>query len=176
MLMNISGTSASMSCPHNSHPLLSQDTLQDPQVDLTQILMESLLCPGTQSTWNPVSALQEWSLCFPQFYGAPEHQPTGLQCQMLQGILLSMPDLWAGEPDVGLGTLTPGGEPLLCSYFPFCGFLTWWVWDCLYHESAPPTILMWLLLCLWVQDNFFGSHQSILLMVVQQLVLIVVVL
>ena len=79
---------------------------------LTQILMESLLCPGTQGTWNPVCTLQEWSLCFCQSCGAPGHMPCSLQCQMLWGILLPMPDPQAWEPDVGLAILTPVGEPL----------------------------------------------------------------
>ena len=34
----------------HSHPLFSQDILQELQSDLTQIPMESLLCPGTKCT------------------------------------------------------------------------------------------------------------------------------
>ena len=59
-----------MSFP-DSWPLLSQETLQDLQVGLTQILTEFLLCSGTQYTWNPACTLQEWSLCFSQFCGTP---------------------------------------------------------------------------------------------------------
>ena len=38
--------------------------------------------------------------------------PTGLQSQMVWGLLLPMPDPQAGESDVGLRTFTPVGEPL----------------------------------------------------------------
>ena len=91
---------------------------------------------------------------------------------MLQGLLLPTPDLQAGERDMGFGTLTPVGELLQCSYFPACELPTRWLWDCLYHESAPSTISMWLLLCLQVKDIYFGSFQFTLLMTVQQLAVI----
>ena len=38
--------------------------------------------------------------------------PTGLQCQMLQGLFLPVPDPHTWEFDVGLRTLTPVGESL----------------------------------------------------------------
>ena len=38
--------------------------------------------------------------------------PAGLQNQVLWGHLLLMPDPQTGEPDMGLRTLTPVGEPL----------------------------------------------------------------
>ena len=38
--------------------------------------------------------------------------PTGLQCQILQGLFLPMPDLQAWGPDMGLRTLTPVGKSL----------------------------------------------------------------
>ena len=38
--------------------------------------------------------------------------PTGLQCHMLQGLLLPVPDPRIEEPDVGFETLTPMGKPL----------------------------------------------------------------
>ena len=44
--------------------------------------------------------------------------PAGLQCQMLQGLLLPTPQAW--EPDMGLVNLTPVGESLLYSYFLVC--------------------------------------------------------
>ena len=46
---------------------------------------------------------------------------TGLQCQMLQGLFLPVPDPHMGEFDVGLRTLTPVGESLWTSYLPVCG-------------------------------------------------------
>ena len=85
--------------------------------------------------------------------------PTGLQYQILWGHLLPMPYSQAGEADMRFRTLIPVGELLQYSYFPICGPPTHGCGDCLYHESIPPTILMWLLF-LWVQDIFFGSFQS----------------
>ena len=37
-----------------------------------------------------------------------------------------MPDPQAGEPDMGLRTLTPMEELLQCNYSPVCGSLTQW--------------------------------------------------
>ena len=34
------------------------------------------------------------------------------------GLVFLMPDPWAGEPDVGLRTVSPVGEPLLYNYSP----------------------------------------------------------
>ena len=75
---------------------------------------------------------------------------SGLQCQMLQGILLPMPDPQVWDPNVEVQTLTPVGEPLQGSYFPVCGSPTGQLWGYFYHESTPPAILMRLVLCLWV--------------------------
>ena len=62
----------------SSSVLSPQQTTAAPWIlfqDLLQILLESLLCAGTQCTWRPVGTLQEWSLCFPQSCGVPEHKP-----------------------------------------------------------------------------------------------------
>ena len=42
-----------------------------------------------------------------------QSSPTGLQSQMFWGLLLLMPDLQSGEPDMGLRTLIPSH----CSFF-----------------------------------------------------------
>ena len=42
----------------HSHHLFSQEILQELQAGLAQIPMESLLYPGTQSTWKPMCAFQ----------------------------------------------------------------------------------------------------------------------
>ena len=55
----------------------------------------------------------------------------------------------AGETDVGLRTFTPGGEILQYNYFPVCGLPTWWIWG-FYSSCTPPTISLWLCLCLWM--------------------------
>ena len=68
-----------LQCPSpttsHSHPLFSQEILQELQSNPTQIPMESLLCPGIQCTGKPVCAFQEWDLRFPQSFGNPEHKP-----------------------------------------------------------------------------------------------------
>ena len=46
---------------------------------------------------------------------------TALQSQMPWGLLLPVPDLQAGEPNMELRTLTPVGETLQYNYFPICG-------------------------------------------------------
>ena len=64
--------------------------------------------------------------------------PTGLQCQMLLGLFLPVPDPRTWGFDVGLRTLTPVGlcEPVS---FQSGGLPTWEVWGCLYHKIIPPT-------------------------------------
>ena len=47
-----------------------------------------------------------------EWVAMPSSRPTGLQSQMLWGLLLPMPGPQAGEPNVELRTLTPVGEPL----------------------------------------------------------------
>ena len=74
--------------------------------------------------------------------------PAGLQSQMLWGFLLRMPDPQAGDPDMGLRTLTLVGKPLQYNYFPVCGSPTQWVWDLIMSKSTPPAVFLWLLLCL----------------------------
>ena len=91
----------------HSHPLFSQEILQELQSGLTQISMEFLLFPGT--------------LCVPFKSGVSVSpspmellytNPTGLNCQMLWEFLLLMPGPQEQGPHMGLRTLTPVGEPL----------------------------------------------------------------
>ena len=104
-----------MSFPHNKphSPLFSQEVLQELQSGPTQIPMETLLLP-----WDPVPVQ---SLCVPFKNGVSvspslvellHTSPTGLQCQMLWGLFLPVPDPQAWVLDVGLRTLTPIGESL----------------------------------------------------------------
>ena len=85
--------------PHS--PLFSQEILQELQSGLTQIPMEPLLCLEPRA---------RESLCVPFKNGvsvspSPEAllrtNPTGLQCQMLQGLFLPVPDPQAWGLDVG---------------------------------------------------------------------------
>ena len=59
---------------------------------------------------------------------------------------------------------------------PVRGSYTRWVRDLtFYHDCAPPTVSLWLLLCPWTWGIFFWlSSNILLLMVVEQLVVILV--
>ena len=104
-----------MSFPHNKppSPLFSQDVLQELQLGLTQIPMETPSALGPSAHEN---------LCVPfkngvSIYLSPVEllctSPTGFQCQMIQGLFLPVPDphTWEGF-DVGPRTLTPVVESL----------------------------------------------------------------
>ena len=73
--------------------------------------------------------------------------PTCLQSHILWGLLLS-PDLQVGEPDMGLRTFPPVGDPLWYNYFPVCRSPTWHVGD---------LILSWLCSLLASHCGFFLS-------------------
>ena len=67
-----------------------------------------------------------------------------------------------------LGSLTWGSEPSL-QWLDFCGISvlqsvnhppsSYGIW--FYCDCAPPTISLWLLLCLWMWDIFFGEFQCL---------------
>ena len=86
---------------------------------------------------KPVCALQEWSLCFPQSCAAPALKPCRPSKLNALGLLLPMPDPRAEEPDVGLRTLSPVGEPVRQNYFLVCGSPSWWVWDLIISQKHP---------------------------------------
>ena len=90
-------------------PFFSQESLQEPQSGLTQIPMESLLCPGTQCTWAPLNSGVSVS---PSSTALLSTSPADPQCQMLWGLLLPRIESQAWETDVGLRTFTPVVEPL----------------------------------------------------------------
>ena len=112
----------------DSQLLPPQETLQDLQIGLSQILTEFLLCPRSQCTWNIVCALQKWSLCFCQLCGSscPE-APLTLSTKCFGGSSLQFqtPRMWNLMWDLELSLLLKS----LCdnSYFPVCGLLTWQV-------------------------------------------------
>ena len=118
----------------------SQKILQELQSGLTQIPMESLLCPGTQRTWKSVFTFQEWGLHFLQSCGAPVHKhhwpsmPNTLGAPSPSARSLSMgnwlgtqnshshswvsvikllPSLWAANL-VGMGFLISHNSPYYC--------------------------------------------------------------
>ena len=67
-----------------------------------------------------------------------------------------------------LGSLTWGLEPSL-QWVDFCGIsvrqsvshppTSYVIW--FYSDCAPPTISLWLLLCLWILGIFFGEFQCL---------------
>ena len=68
--------------------------------------------------WDPVHVkvcvhlLRMGSLFPPVLWSSCAQSPTGLQCQMLWGLFLPLPDTHTWEFDVGLRTLTPVCESL----------------------------------------------------------------
>ena len=108
--------------------------------------------PGSWGTRGLVFSLQEWSFCLPQSCAIPAIKPTDLQSQMLSGLLFPMPDPQAVEPDPGLSSFTPVGEPL-----HYNNFLLLWVthlggngtwFDC----NGPPILpsCCGVYICLWI--------------------------
>ena len=85
--------------------------------------MVSLLCPGSQS--ESLCEPSKSRICFPQSCGASALKPCLFQSQVLLGFLLPVPDLQAGEPDMGLRTLTPVGDSQQYNYFTVCRSPTW---------------------------------------------------
>ena len=77
-----------------------------------EILQESYRVSAVP--WDPVhmKAFEEWSLYFPQSHGAPAHKPHCPSMPNALGVLPPTARSQTWEPDVGLGTLTPMGEPL----------------------------------------------------------------
>ena len=121
--------------PTTSHshplPLFTQEILQEPQGGLTQIPMGFPLL-----LWDLVH-MSTPSLCAPFKSNVPIssspmelvcRSPTGPQHQKVQGLLFLMPDPQLWDPDLGLRTLNPMGEPLRYCYFPVCEPPTWRVW------------------------------------------------
>ena len=126
--------------------------------------------PGSHCTYYFACALQEWSLCFSQ------------SCQSYNQILLAF-KVWFSRNSSShcrtprLGSLMWGSEPSL-QWMDFCGISvlqfvchppsSYGIW--FYCDCAPPTISLWLLLCLWMWGIFLVSSSVFLLMIVQQFV------
>ena len=88
------------------------------------------------------------------------------------GLLLPMPYPRLGSPmwDSELSLLLEHLCNIIIFQFVCCPPSRYGIWLC--HNCAPPTLLFWLLLCLWVQNMIFGGSSLFFLMVVQQLVVI----
>ena len=122
-----------------------------------------------------------WSFCFTQSCGVhainPDwpSQPGSLGAIPSDAMHLPPPPHQAEEPRVRLRTLTSVGETVWLTVFQFVGHPSsgYGIW----FYCAPFFILLWLLLCFWVENISSDRFQSFLLtQFSKQLVLILVVL
>ena len=70
------------------------------------------ICPGSWSVWNFACICYEWNLHFPQPSGSPESKPHWPSKPNIMGTCLSGAGPLGWVLYVGLGPLTPWGEPL----------------------------------------------------------------
>ena len=91
---------------------LSLEVLQELQSGLTQIPMEICFALGASAHESLCAPFKNGFSVSPSPVELLRTSPTGLQCQMLWGLFLPMPDPHTWEFDVGLRTLTPIGECL----------------------------------------------------------------
>ena len=101
------------------------------QVVLAQILMESLLCPGTQHTWNLVCILQDWIVCFSQSCGAPAIKPLLAFNATCSRLCSSHCQIARLGHLTGFRIHTPLWELLQYKHFLVCGWRTHSIWDLL---------------------------------------------
>ncbi|KAB1264229.1 hypothetical protein Cadr_000020079 [Camelus dromedarius] len=125
-----------------SCPLHPQETLQNQQAGLAQVPLKSLPLPLdlVRSSFR-VRLPREWNLRFPQSGEAPRAKPPW---PSKPDVLGSPPPpnagTWAGEPDVGLGAVTPVGGLCDLTNFQLVGGPPGGCGTRLYHEHAPPTV------------------------------------
>ena len=114
-----------MSCPHSepqlppAFPDLSRPTGRS-HIDSYRVLA----LPWDPMHLKPCVHLPRVESVSPSPVELLHTSPAGLQHHMLLG-LLPLLDPQTGEPDVGVGSLTPLGELLHYSYFPVCGLPPW---------------------------------------------------
>jgi hypothetical protein len=157
-------------CPYSEPQTFptSQETLQDLKVSLAQAPVESLLCFGSQCTWNLVCILQEYSLCFPQSCIAPA----------LKSYWPSIPDVLAAPPPNARPWGWDSELSLLCRTSEIQLFSSLWV----IHLAGMGSDYIIKVLLLSSYCGFFvfwrrisfGVGLSLLFMVVQQLAVILV--
>ena len=109
-------------------------------------------------------------VCFPKSHGSPiikSHWP-------LRSDSLGIPSPFVIWPDMGFRIFITEGELLWYYCSPGFGSPTQWVWGFILSWFTPPTVLLWLLLCLWMWGIFLVGSSVLLSMVVQPLVAILV--
>ena len=99
--------------------------------------------------------LLDWSLCFPKFCGVPATKPYWSSKPDALGFIFLVLEPCVQDPEVGLRTLTPAGEPLQDNYSLVGGSLTQGLWD----------LMIWFLPLLHISLSFppyvFNCRRSI---------------
>ena len=106
------------------------------------------VCPGPIAYECLCVPLKKGVSICPSLVELVHTKSTGLQCQMLQGLFLPVPDPQVWGLDMGLRILSPIGESLLYSYFSVCGASHSRGMGLLISHNSPCYLLMWPLLCL----------------------------
>ena len=132
--------------------------------------------PGLWCAWDFVCIFQEWFV-YPSPVELLSSNPTGHQNQIFCGFLLPLTGHSLPPAAPSIGSLMWGSE-LLILWENFCVIIVFQFVGCshgmhgiwFYHDCTPPTILLWLTLCLWMHGIFLVGPTVFLLMVIQQLV------
>ena len=118
-------------------PLPLQETLQDQQVGLAQASKKSLLCFGRSVHKTFCVSSKSGVSVSPILWSSLHSSPSDFQSQMLWGLLLLMPDLQIGYPDMGLRMLTPVGELMWYNCSAIHGSPIRGVWDLITLRVHP---------------------------------------
>ena len=77
-----------------------------------RLLSNYCFCPGSRKVWDFCARPLRVESLSHSLLALPKGSPTGLQSQMSWGLIFPVQNPWAGKSNVGLGLLTPWGEPL----------------------------------------------------------------
>ena len=118
-------------CPHSEPqlPPASLEIFQDQQVGLAQASVKSLLSPWVPVCMRPSVCPSRVEFMFCPVLWSSCNEALLVFKAKCSGRPLPMPDPQTGEPDVGLRTFIPVGEPLRYSYFLVSGSPTQQVRD-----------------------------------------------
>ena len=108
------------------------------------------LFPGSWWVWDPVCILQEYSFCFLQFctiYAVTPHCPSKPNSL---GTPLSVARPSGYEDQHRVQNFHPHGRTSLVYLFSSLWVIHLYDKIWFYHDCTPPTISLWLLLCLWM--------------------------
>ena len=105
--------------------------------------------------------------------GLPKLSPSGLQNQMLWGLIFLIQEPWAYEPDMVLRTLIPMGEALQCNYSPVCELPTGGMELDYFMNLRLLPIFCGSFLCLQLQKILSDRFQCFSLIILQIVVILV---